>query len=208
LNVSQVSIVVATFGDPRYRRMAETVAIPSARATGCPVIPVHGDTLHGARNEGLARVETPWVVHLDSDDELEPKYVAAMLAGAGDVRVPRVRYVTAGEPEPDPIMPKVVGPRHRRHPACTQACLVDGNWVVVGAMYRTDLVRQVGGWRDFLWEDWDLTLRCHLARAVILPCPDAIYRAIRRSGSRGQYTPEEALAGHRAVARANGVRMP
>jgi hypothetical protein len=196
-----VTIVVATFGDPSYREMAERVAIPSAEATECPVIPVHGDTIHGARNAGLAQVETEWIIYLDADDELEPGYVDAMLAGVADVRVPRVRYVTEGQPTPDPVMPKVVWPRHRhRHPACTQACLVDGNWIVIGALARTQLLRDVGGWRDYAWEDWDAWLRCHLAGATITPCPDAIYRANRRPGSRGDYTAAEALAGHRAVA--------
>jgi glycosyltransferase involved in cell wall biosynthesis len=206
---TQVSIVVATFGDDSYRTMAEQVAIPSAEATGCPVIPVHGDTIHGARNTGLEQVLTEFVIHLDSDDQLEPGYVDAMLAGTGDVRVPRVRYVTPGQPEPAPVMPRVVnGRRHRRHPACTQACLVDGNWIVIGAMASTQLLRDIGGWRDYGWEDWDVFLRCHLAGAVILPCPDAIYRANRRANSRGGYTAAESLAHHRAVAAACGVPSP
>jgi glycosyltransferase involved in cell wall biosynthesis len=208
LNAWQVTIVVATFGDPSYQQMAETVAVPSARATGCPVVAVHGDSIHGARNAGLAAAETEWVIYLDSDDELEPGYVDAMLAGRGDVRVPRVRYVTEGEPVPDPRMPKVVGPRHRRHVECTQSCLVDGNWIVIGAMARTQLLRDIGGWRDLGWEDWDLWLRCHLAGAVITPAPGAVYRANRRPGSRGGYTPAESLAHHRAVAAANGVPSP
>jgi glycosyltransferase involved in cell wall biosynthesis len=206
---AQVSIVVATFGDESYRELAERVAIPSAEATGCPVIPVHGDSIHGARNTGLAQVETPWVIYLDSDDQLEPGYVDAMLAGTGDVRPPRVRYVTPGQQPPAPVMPKVVnGPRHRRHPACTQACLPDGNWIIIGALARTQLLRDIGGWRDLGWEDWDCWLRCHLAGATITPCPDAIYRANRRPNSRGGYTAAESLAHHRAVAAANGVPSP
>jgi glycosyltransferase involved in cell wall biosynthesis len=205
--MADVSIVVATFGDPSYQEMAQRVAIPSAEVTGCPVIPVHGDTIHGARNAGLDQVETEWVIYLDADDELEPGYVPTMLAGTGDVRVPIVRYVTAGQPEPAPVMPRVVGLRHRGH-ACTQACLVDGNWIVIGAMARTQLLRDIGGWRDLGWEDWDCWLRCHLAGAVITPRPDAVYRANVRSGSRGKYSPAESLMHHRAVAAANGVPSP
>jgi glycosyltransferase involved in cell wall biosynthesis len=200
-----VTICVATFGDQRWRHTAHDTAIRSAEAFGVPVVAVHGTTLHGARNACLDQAQTEFVIYVDGDDLLEPGYITAMAASSADVRAPRVRYVTdPGALTPAPVMPRVVGHQH----VCTQACLPEGNWIVVGAQARTQLLRDVGGWRDFGWEDWDLWLRCHLAGARIEPVPDAIYRAHVHPGSRGRYTQAESLAHHRAVAAANGVPSP
>jgi GT2 family glycosyltransferase len=70
---------------------------------------------------------------------------------------------------------------------CTADCLPEGNWLVVGACLRTQLVRDVGGWRDFpVYEDWDLFLRCHKAGATFELVRDAVYRAHVRTDSRNR----------------------
>jgi cellulose synthase/poly-beta-1,6-N-acetylglucosamine synthase-like glycosyltransferase len=72
-------------------------------------------------------------------------------------------------------------------------------------MARTELLRKVGGWRDWpLYEDWDLWLRCHLAGATFEAIPRAIYRAHARVDSRNR-APDRAarLAAHEAIHRAN-----
>jgi hypothetical protein len=199
-----VTVVVATFGDPSWPDLARRRAIPSAEREGVPVVHHHADTLHDARNGALARVDTGWVIHLDADDELEPGYVAAMGRGHGDVRAPLVRYVR-GHVRAPALYPRVAGHRH----CCAPDCLPAGNWIVVGAAVRADLVRTVGGWRDFPWsEDWDLWLRCHLAGAAITRT-SAVYRAYVRPDSRNRgQTRDARLAAHRAIAAANGVPVP
>ena len=90
----------------------------------------------------------------------------------------------------------VAGHRHD----CTAECLPEGNWLVVGSLVRAQMVRDVGGWRDFTWsEDWDLWLRCWLAGATVEAIPDAIYRAYVRPNSRNR-APQHAerIAAHRA----------
>jgi hypothetical protein len=197
-----VTVAVATFGDVSWRHLAEQRAIPSAEALGVPVVTCHADTLHDARNWALAQVDTEWVCHLDADDELEPGYFEAMAAGTADVRAPSVRYVRRHRLR-EPGMPAVAGHTHQ----CVAECLVDGNWLVVGSLVRADLVREVGGWRDFDWsEDWDLWLRCHLAGASFEAIPEAVYRAHVRPDSRNRgASREKRLASHRAIAAANGV---
>ena len=178
-----VTVVIGTFGSPEWIKLAEARAIPSVRSLGMPVVHCHEDTLHEARNAGVAQVDTEWVVHLDADDELEAGYVAAMATGTADLRAPAVRYIDHRGRAAMPGMPAVAGHRH----SCTAACLTAGNWLIVGAAVRTDLVRQVGGWRDWLvYEDWDLWLRCHLAGASIQAIPQAIYRAHVRPNSRNR----------------------
>ena len=91
--------------------------------------------------------------------------------------------------------------------ADAQECLTAGNWLVVGAVARTQLLRDVGGWRDFDWsEDWDLWLRCHLHGASISAAPDAVYRAHVRPDSRNRGASKQTRQqAHRAIAAANGI---
>ena len=194
-----VTIAVATFGDEAWSELARRRAIPSAAQFGVPVVHVHADTLHDARNQAVDRVETEWVVHLDADDEPETDHPDALAAGTADLRAPSVRYVA--DSFPDPYVPKVAGHRHD----CTAECLPEGNWLVVGSLVRAQMVRDVGGWRDFTWsEDWDLWLRCWLAGATVEAIPDAIYRAYVRPNSRNR-APQHAerIVAHRAIYEAN-----
>ena len=201
-----VTVVVATFGSDSWRRLARTRAIPSAQALRVPVVEAHAGTLHDARNEGLAQVDTEFVCHLDADDELEPGYFDSMESSGADLRVPSVRYVTGGRRRGPVRMLSVAGHEH----GCTGGCLRWGNWLVVGTVARTSIVRMAGGWRDFDWsEDWDLWVRCWQAGASIEPVPGAVYRAHVRANSRNRAPAREAkLAAHRAIAEANGLPVP
>lgn len=182
-----MTVVVATFGDSHWAELAETRAIPSARALGVPVIHAHDSDLAAARNAGLQQVQTEWVCHLDADDELEARYFDHMAKATADVRAPSVRYVVNRRLS-SPRVPKVAGHRH----ACTGDCLPEGNWLVIGSVARTQLVRDVGGHLEFEWsEDWSLWLRCHLAGATITAVPRAVYRAHVRRESRNRSADRE-----------------
>ena len=176
-----VTVAVATFGADEWRELAFERAVPSA-IDQAPVVHAHRDSLHEARNAALNSVETEWVVHLDADDELEPGYIDAMAKGTADLRAPSVRYVKNNRPR-TPGMPNVAGHRH----PCTGACLIEGNWLVVGTAVRAQLVRDVGGWRDWpVYEDWDLFLRCWKTGATVEAVPEAVYRAYIRYDSRNR----------------------
>lgn len=177
----EVSVVVGTFGDERYREWAVDRAIPSV-PEGIPVIHVHGDTLAGSRNAGLKKVETEWTCFLDADDELMPGYFDAMATGTADLRGPSVEY-TQGDTPQRAYVPKVAGHRHD----CTGECLPQGNWLIIGSVARTELVRNVDGFREFpVYEDWDLFLRMWLAGATVEAIPAAVYRAYVRRDSRNR----------------------
>lgn len=196
----EVTVVVATFGQPEWVELANRRAVPSARALGCEVVHVHAASLSEARNEGLARVETEWVCHLDADDELEPGFFTAMATGTADVRAPAVRYIKRNVPAV-PRMPRVAGHSHD----CDAECLPDGNWLVIGSVARTQLLRDVGGHLEFDWsEDWSLWLRCHLAGATFEPIPSAIYRAHVRHDSRNRSAGQaKRLQVHHQIAKAH-----
>lgn len=181
-----VTVAICTFGDEKWKRLAGERAVPSAVAENVPVVRVHGETLQKARNEALAQCETEWVIFLDADDELEAGYVDGMLSGAGDVRAPRVRRIKNGRIKALTYMPRVWNHAHE----CVGDCLPLGNWVTVGALARTDLLREVGGWGDeAIYEDWALWLRCWKAGADIQPCHAAVYRYWYTEGSRNHSLP-------------------
>lgn len=192
-----VTVVVGTFGDPAWRDLAYSRAIPSV-PENVPVIHRHGSTLAQARNEGLALVTTEWVIFLDADDELEPGYIEAMERGTADVRGPLARYIRGAQQKL--WQPRVAGHQHD----CTAECLPDGNWLLVGATVRTELLRRAGGWRDYPWsEDWSTWIRCWKAGATFELIRDAIYRAHVRLDSRNRGATQEArLAAHQEIHRA------
>lgn len=203
-----VTIAVATYGSVAWFNTARQVAIPSAERFGCPVVYQHGKTLHEARNAALEDVKTEYVIFLDADDQLDRNYLydmaqsTAMRARERLVRIPQVIY---RRPDGDsvPGYPRVAGHTHN----CKPACLLYGNYIVIGAMVTTSLIREVGGFRDFGWEDWDLFVRCYQQGAHFVRS-SAIYIANVRAGSRGGYSAEESLRHHIAVAKANGLPIP
>jgi glycosyltransferase involved in cell wall biosynthesis len=201
-----VSVVVATYGDDKWHRLARERAIPSAQALGVPVIHAVGATLHDARNTGLAQVGTRDVCFLDADDELEPGFFQAIARSTADLRVPSVRYVTPKR-TPRPMMPRVAGHDHHYSSA---DCLPFGNWMVIGTVAPTRLLLKVGGFRDFDWsEDWDLWVRCWKAGATIDRVEDAVYRAHVRPDSRNRAPDRQVKhAVHQAIARANDLPVP
>lgn len=190
-----VTVCIGTFGQDHWTRLATTRAAPSAESQA-PVIHVHGETLAKARNAALAQVDTEWVIHLDADDELSPDYVKAMGRGTADLRVPSVSRIGRGPVEPK--MPCVYGHDHQ----CTGECLRYGNWIVIGACVRTELVRSIG-WEEFGWsEDWALWARCWKAGATVEPIPDAVYIAYHNRLGRNRVSRHASLDWHTQIEKA------
>lgn len=198
-----VTVVVSTFGgDPKWKDLAHQRAIPSAKSFGVPVIYNHGKTaLHEARNAGLEQVETEFVCFLDADDTLAPGYFQHMSKVNGDLRPPSVNHVY----ERVTFVPRVVGLSGVHNHVCVGECLSDGNWLVVGTVAKTELLRKVGGWKEWgTAEDWDLWLRCWLAGATITPVPQAVYRAYSTSQGRNKaHTHEEYMKIYHDIRRTN-----
>jgi glycosyltransferase involved in cell wall biosynthesis len=196
-----MTVAIATFGSQAWQDLAESRAVPSALEQA-PVIRVHGETLHDARNEALARVTSEWVVFLDGDDELGDGFIAAMATGSADMRAPAVSYIRGGRPR-DAYVPRVVGHQHD----CGGECVTsgDGNWLVIGTCCRTELVRAAGGFKDWpVYEDFDLWMRMLLAGATVEAIPAAVYKAWVNPSSRNR-APDMATknATHLAIVAAN-----
>lgn len=177
--MTSVGVVVATFGDQEWRRLAVDRARPSVDKQTRPadrILHVHDPScLHLARNTGLRSLDTEWVIFLDADDELDPGYIEAMLEGPlSDINQPSTLGVHEdGHEDDEPVL-------------IPERPLWDGNYIVIGAMARRQLLVDVGGFRDLpAFEDWDLWARCWLAGATIGACPEAVYRVhVRANGRR------------------------
>lgn len=161
-----VSVIIATFGDPAWARRAEAVAYPSA-VDADEIIMHHRATLAEARNEAAAEATSEWLCFLDADDQLEPGYLAALLAGSADLRAPAVRYVNPFGPVQYPPPVTFEDRNDFRMNPC-----------VIGTLVRRAMFHDVGGfWNERAWEDWSLFRRCWLAGATLEHIPAAVYRA-------------------------------
>lgn len=170
----QVGVVVATFGDdPKWSYLAER-AMQSAQDAGADkIFHSHEVMLSVARNRGARVVDTPWLIFLDADDELDEGYIEAMLSGEGDIRKPSTLGVYPDGTEDD--APTMIPTRD----------LDRANHIVIGAMCRAQIFFDVHGFRDWpVLEDWDLWRRMVKAGAVVSEVPDAIYRVHVNEGSR------------------------
>lgn len=177
-----VTVVVATHGTEEWRSMGDKAQL-SAQATGAKVVRVHLDkgTVAEARNAGLAQVTTKYVVFLDADDDLEPDYFNDVRPAA-DVTVTSIKYPYSRQP----TIPKVWQHEKKRDKLhagpCVGACLVDGNWVHVGAICSTEAVRAVGGFREYpVYEDWALFLAMQQNGATFDTHPQSVYSASVRT---------------------------
>jgi glycosyltransferase involved in cell wall biosynthesis len=127
--------------------------------------------LVAACNEGLSRIETPFFLRLDTDDRLDPELLTALLechgsTGADLVFTDRWEQLPSGR---------------RQLCRLTNPPRID-QLIAAGTLLPTGLVRELGGYRDLFWEEFDLYMRLfHSGRCQIahLPRPLYVYRVQR-----------------------------
>lgn len=188
------AIVVATYGDDTWRKLAAERAIPSAAATRpAQLINLHqpdGDA-SSARNAGAQAATADWLCFLDADDELDPGYLAAM---------------EVYERNHDLLLAPYVSVCHRgvrSTPAIPNA----GQWphtndAVCGTLISRENFLRLGGFdqRFWPWTDWELWLRAIAAGASKIHVPDAVYIVYRRANSENtRITPQQGKDLHAEV---------
>lgn len=128
---------------PGHEALAETAqASASAQSVPCRVIAVFDDERRGpgwARNTGLARADTEFVVFLDADDALHPQFAEKAQAAW---RPGHYVYTSWYE-----------GNRYVSAPACADWKLE--TWHLVTALIPTAWARRVGGFDESLPGDED-----------------------------------------------------
>ena len=173
---NSVAVVIPIYGDTDFW---ERMAINAHRSCedqtfmNFQLVYSKGENITECRNKALENVNTEYLIFLDADDELHPTYIEEMLKGNADIRVPSVhRHYENGHLDTDQThyQPKD---------------LMTGNYIVVSAMIRTSLFKQLGGFHDYdTLEDWDLWLRAEEAGATFEQIPNAILKVNKRLGSR------------------------
>lgn len=173
-----VSIVIATYGDSRWREMVSERAFPSTYGQGAyEVLFEHYPKITSpgpARNELASQASGDYLIHLDADDELAPGYLDAMeranrgttfYEGKHVLYMPAVTYIIKGKRRP-PLM-RPIGD------------LTQDNFLVIGTMVPRELFLSVGGFSDLPhgFEDWSLFAKCWKAGAEIVQVPRANYIA-------------------------------
>lgn len=183
------SICIATYGDGRWRKLAQERAYLSALAQDevDEIVILHLDegTVASARNEAAERAQSDWLVFLDADDELSPGFIVAMkdMLDTEDecdrlLLTPAVTYVI------DTPKRKIEEPPKfwREIP------FTAGNWLVIGTAIQRSFFHDLGGFADEpafgAYEDYEFWLRADKAGARIQKVPDAIYRAWKEPDSR------------------------
>lgn len=159
--MNDVTVVVATYGSPRWGAWG-ALAAENVVSLGVPIVRLHEPhaTLAQVRNRALSQVGTERVCFLDGDDGLAPGYFDRDLHA--DIIVTPL----------DGAFPKVGGHAHE----CGPTCLLEGNYIHIGAIARTALLKKVGGFREHrAYEDWDLWLRCYYEGATFSSSPGPSY---------------------------------
>ena len=134
------------------------------------------ETPHGglpaACNAGLAAVRGEFFVRLDADDELEPHAVAMLFAASS--MVPADVGVIC--PDLTEVLPD--GATRYRPVALDNIYSMEA----IGLLFRSNAVRDAGGYRPFFWEEHDLMIRLRRRfDARHLPC--SVYRYYKHSAS-------------------------
>lgn len=183
MSAGDVTVIIPVYGDVgRWAPLARRAAISAVTQTTPPerVVVATAQDLAAARNGAAEWARTEWLCFLDADDELDMRYVEAMLAADGDLRQPATLGVVGDREDPYPV---VIPARP----------LLEMNFIVIGAFVRTDLFMQVGGFRDLpAWEDWDCWVRCWLAGAHVRAVPEAVYRVHVNPAGRNCLNPDDA----------------
>lgn len=73
--MNSVGVVVATFGDEKWRTLGEETAAAASLTSGADsILHIHDNNLAVARNAGARRIGTDYIVFLDADDLLCENY--------------------------------------------------------------------------------------------------------------------------------------
>lgn len=179
-----VSVLICTYGPDRakWSRFAERARASVEKQTRQPdqLIEMHHDSgmLHEVRNAAAAAARTDAIIFLDADDELDPGYVEAMMAGTGDIRYPLVQRLCE---ETGQWIDKA--PR-----AFPKKTILLANFLVVSSMMPRETFLAAGGFEDYpALEDWSLFInliqRWHLKPEL---CPGAILHYHVRADGRNQ----------------------
>lgn len=135
-------------------RVPVTAVLAGVRDKRLRIVTAPHGGLGRARNIALSHVRTPFLAHLDADDLWEPDYLEHILPCFDDPGIglayPNMKvFGEAGGERPYIRDPE-------RHPVDRFPELARKNPIVGAFTLRTDALRAIGGYPEFLWgaQDW------------------------------------------------------
>lgn len=164
-----VQVLICTYGDWSWKRLAKERAFPSAEGQGANVTAVHGGrTLAESRNFAVEVVDPQeWICFLDADDQLMLGYfdvMADMDPQPNHLLAPCIQYMFNGEAQP-------VLDLSDRDIAVVNPCCI-------GTLIHRSKFDDAGGfWEERGYEDWSMFRRAWLTGAQVRFAKRAVYRA-------------------------------
>lgn len=170
------TVVIGTYGDREwFERGATAFRSATDQTVEAQVIRLHGDTLAMARNNGAASARGDYLVFLDADDTLDPRYIESMACAV-------YRAMIRSDHKTFLFQPSTLGVyadgSEDSHPVLIpQRALNTGNFMVIGTAVEREQFLRVGGFHEYpMYEDWDLWIRFRKDGAGFVKVPDAVYR--------------------------------
>ena len=174
-----ISVVIGTFGTAEWRNRGRSVAESLKTQTVQPasVHHIHGNTLAEARNRGAQDAEGSWLLFLDADDSIHPKFIENMestirsLNGGNFLIRPAIKLSDeTGDPYVLPIKN-----------------IFEQNFMIIGTAVRKDVFLAAGMFREMpVLVDWDLWLRCFINGSEYASSPGSVYYITVNEGSRNK----------------------
>ena len=125
-----------------------------------------------ARNRGLEACHTEWIYFFDSDDELSPSFLEEVIPQTDDfdmILFPTLQEVNGK-----------IAPRAFVTRSSATAQILSSTLNTQGMLFRTEFLREIGGWNETLhiWDDWELGIRALLHTPRILWQSRQVYHLI------------------------------
>ena len=115
---------------------------------------------YAARNKGLALCTTPYIYFFDSDDEFDSDfftYLNPELKKAENAQLDLLAITTRQNVGGKTML------RQYRETSDVKAQILISHLNTVSMIFRTDFLREIGGWAALrVWDDWELGLRALL----------------------------------------------
>lgn len=115
---------------------------------------------YAARNKGLALCTTPYIYFFDSDDEFDSDfftYLNPELKKAENAQLDLLAITTLQNVGGKTML------RQYRETSDVKAQILISHLNTVSMIFRTDFLREIGGWAALrVWDDWELGLRALL----------------------------------------------
>ena len=159
--VPELEVIVVDDGsDPPVAEALAAIDDPRLRVLRHP----RNRMAPAARNTALAAARSPFVSQLDADDLWEPDYLESVLPCFDDPAI-GLAYTNASVIEHPDGLDRII-PDASVHPMDTFPKIAEQNPIAaVTATMRTDAVRAVGGYAEWLWVCDDYHLYLKLAHA-------------------------------------------